>query len=128
MVVTCVFFGCDDPLPGRRVQYNFVTMEETIVSDASETDQCSEGSPPAAETKLTKPVTGIIRSLNLDQAGISSRPLQHRRSYLSQHLGTCNRMYSTDLVGHHGCVNAMAISRGGEEFLGTGRCCACAWN
>lgn len=63
---------------------------------------------------------GIIQALGFDQARVnSSMPLLHRKSYLDQHLQSCGRMYSTDISGHHGCVNALAFSKG-EQYLGTG--------
>lgn len=66
---------------------------------------------------------GIVQALNLDRSCSTSRPHQFKQSYLSQHLNDCNRMYSTDLIGHHGCVNALAFSKGGEQFLATGKFC-----
>lgn len=63
---------------------------------------------------------GILEALSLDRAGSSSRPHQYKESYLKEHLKGCNSMYTTDILGHHGCVNALAFSKGEEQFLGTG--------
>ena len=76
-----------------------------------------------AKNTGTRP-KGIIQALGLDRARVnnSSLPFLHRKSYLDQQLQSCDRMYSTDISGHHGCVNALAFSKG-EHFLGTGMRC-----
>lgn len=69
----------------------------------------------------TKPL-GVLQALGLDRAGGSSCPHHYRKSYLKDRLSGCDGMYSSDIVGHHGCVNALAFSKGDEQFLGTGVC------
>lgn len=63
---------------------------------------------------------GIVQALDMDRAGRFRSPHHFRRSYLKEHLSDCDAMYSCDIVGHHGCVNALAFSRGEQQFLGTG--------
>ena len=63
---------------------------------------------------------GIVQALSLDSLHNSTRPLFFRQSYLNSCLTGCDRMYSTNIVGHHGCVNALAFSKGDERFLATG--------
>ena len=42
------------------------------------------------------------------------------RKYLADKLSSSKWLYSKDLVGHTGCVNALAFSSNGGEFLVSG--------
>ncbi len=60
----------------------------------------------------------ILDSLRLDQNFCGRR---YKERYIDQHMATCDRMYSTSIYGHHGCVNALAFSQDGEKLLATGK-------
>ena len=42
------------------------------------------------------------------------------RNYLTEKFHSSKWLYSKDLVGHTGCVNALAFSKNGGEFLVSG--------
>ena len=42
------------------------------------------------------------------------------KKYLSDKLSSAKWLYSKNLVGHTGCVNALAFSSNGGEFLASG--------
>ena len=70
---------------------------------------------------LTTNTRHILKCLEFDQIqGRKRGPTFHREQYLNNGLLTAKSLYSTDVVGHHGCVNALAFSKLGEEFLVTG--------
>ena len=86
------------------------------------TDQSGEdsfGSSTGQFVQAPRPL-GVLQALSLDRAGSSSNPNYYRNYFLKQQLSSCNAMYSSDVLGHHGCVNALAFSSGEEQFLGTG--------
>ena len=61
----------------------------------------------------------IISCFQEDQ-GCQWDPLSMRQRNLSSQLESGRGLYSVDLKGHYGCVNAIAFSRNGEEFLASG--------
>ena len=63
--------------------------------------------------------TNVLKCLELDQLSLQ-RPLLYREQYLNNGLATTGHMHTTDIRGHHGCVNAISFSNLGEEFLATG--------
>ena len=66
-----------------------------------------------------KAPTNLLKCLELDQAYVG-HPLLHRQQYVTDGLATTSCMHTTDIMGHHGCVNAVSFSNLGEEFLVTG--------
>ena len=66
-----------------------------------------------------KAPTNLLKCLELDQTYLG-HPLLHRQQYVTNGLATTDCMHTTDIMGHHGCVNAVAFSNLGEEFLVTG--------
>ena len=81
----------------------------------------SKKRPEGATACFAKPkVRGMVQALTLDQVRISSRPHRYKKAYLDYRLSSCDRMYSKDILGHHGCVNALAFSKGEEQYLATG--------
>lgn len=76
--------------------------------------------PIAAHPEAITQPMGILQALGMDQSRVNSRGHLYRKSFISQKLHTCDRVYSTDILGHHGCVNALAFSKGDERFLSTG--------
>ena len=66
-----------------------------------------------------KAPTNLLKCLELDQANVG-HPLLHRQQYVTDGLATTSCMHTTDIMGHHGCVNAVSFSNLGEEFLVTG--------
>lgn len=99
--------------PGKPIQifippnrfYTKIPESEAVTKPAS--------TPPGAQN--------LLQALTLDQVCISSRPNRYKKAYLDHRLGSCDRLYSKDILGHHGCVNALAFSKGPEEFLATGK-------
>lgn len=98
----------------------FYSKKRPTVPAKAKQKQNEQTMKPSLELEPKPRPRGIIQALSLDRAGISSRPHHYRETYLKEHLGGCDSMYSTDIVGHHGCVNALAFSKGEEQFLGTG--------
>ena len=66
-----------------------------------------------------KAPTNLLKCLELDQTYLG-HPLLRRQQYVTNGLATTDCMHTTDIMGHHGCVNAVAFSNLGEEFLVTG--------
>ena len=62
----------------------------------------------------------IVASLNFDRTNCVGRPQRRRETYMNEYLASCDSMYSTNIRGHHGCVNALGFSRGGDQYLATG--------
>ena len=76
----------------------------------------------AAAKPVTSPrAQNMIQAMTMDQVCVTSRLHRYKKAYLDYRLGSCDRLYSTDILGHHGCVNALAFSKGQEEFLATGK-------
>ena len=62
----------------------------------------------------------IVSCLEEDQE-YHCTPLSKRQKNLCSQLEYGRGLYSVDLKGHFGCVNAIAFSRNGEEFLASGK-------
>ena len=63
----------------------------------------------------------ILKCLEADRCDPNSRSAQlYRQLYLSDGLAKADHMYTTDVKGHHGCVNTLGLSNLGEEFLVSG--------
>lgn len=63
----------------------------------------------------------ILKCVEADRCDANSRSAQlYRQLYLSDGLAKADRMYTADVKGHHGCVNTLALSNQGEEFLVSG--------
>ncbi len=65
------------------------------------------------------PLQGASLLHSLMSAQVSSRrpPGWYKQQYMSQSLASAVSMRSVDLVGHHGCVNSLDFSPGGNEWL-----------
>lgn len=62
----------------------------------------------------------ILKCLEADRCDPSRSAQLYRQLYLSDGLAKADHMYTTDVKGHHGCVNTLALSNQGEEFLVSG--------
>ena len=62
----------------------------------------------------------ILKCLEADRRDSSRSAQLYRQLYLSDGLAKADHMYTTDVKGHHGCVNTLALSNQGEEFLVSG--------
>lgn len=62
----------------------------------------------------------ILKCLEADRSELSRSAQLYRQLYLSDGLAKADHMYATDVKGHHGCVNTLALSNQGEEFLVSG--------
>ena len=62
----------------------------------------------------------ILKCLEADRRDPSRSAQLYRQLYLSDGLAKADHMYTTDVKGHHGCVNTLALSNQGEEFLVSG--------
>lgn len=63
--------------------------------------------------------TNLLTCLQQDQACVGY-PLLYRNQYVANGVNTASYMHTTDIIGHHGCVNAVSFSNLGEDFLVTG--------
>jgi len=63
--------------------------------------------------------TNLLTCLQRDQACVEC-PLLYRAQYVANGVNTASYMHTTDIIGHHGCVNAVSFSNLGEDFLVTG--------
>ena len=63
--------------------------------------------------------TNLLTCLQQDQACVGC-PLLYRTQYVANGVNTASYMHTTDIIGHHGCVNAVSFSNLGEDFLVTG--------
>lgn len=63
--------------------------------------------------------TGLASHLEADRF-CARRPLFHRHHFLARALDSAKGMYSTDIRGHTGCINAVTFSNLGEHFLASG--------
>ena len=62
-----------------------------------------------------------LKCLEADRCDPNSRSAQlYRQLYFSDGLAKADHMYTTDIKGHHGCVNTLGLSNLGEEFLVSG--------
>ena len=64
--------------------------------------------------------SNVVKCLELDRL-CQRRPLLYREQYLANGLASVSCMHVTDIVGHHGCVNAVSFSNDREEHLVTGQ-------
>ena len=64
--------------------------------------------------------TNIVQCLQLDHVGSRSRPKHFRQQYVNGGLARAKYLYSQDVLGHTGCVNAINFSNLGEDLLITG--------
>lgn len=62
----------------------------------------------------------VIKCLDADRLGQNGSGPLSRQLYLNEGLATADRMYTTDMIGHHSCVNTIALSNRGEQFLVSG--------
>ncbi len=62
----------------------------------------------------------LLGALLKDQVHAGCSHCSFREKYLNKALDECKSMYSCDIRGHHGCVNALAFSKGQEQFLASG--------
>ena len=62
----------------------------------------------------------ILKCLEADRCDPGRSAQLYRQLYLSDGLAKADHMYTTDVKGHHGCVNTLALSNQGEEFLVSG--------
>ena len=62
----------------------------------------------------------VIKCLDADRSGQNGSGPLSRQLYLSDGLAKADRMYTTDIFGHHNCINTIALSNLGEEFLVSG--------
>ena len=64
--------------------------------------------------------TNLLQCLELDRVTPRARPDHYRQQYVSEGLTKTNQLYSQNVVGHSGCVNAINFSNQGEDLLVTG--------
>ena len=62
----------------------------------------------------------VIKCLDADRSGQNGSGPLSRQLYLNERLAKTDRMYTTDIIGHHSCVNTIALSNLGEQFLVSG--------
>ena len=83
-------------------------------------DRCSGTSSPQLE-KIPK-AGNLFGAFLKDQAWTCCAKRSFKEAYLNRRLSSCDSMYSCDIRGHHGCVNALAFSKSQEQFLASGKC------
>ena len=64
--------------------------------------------------------TNIVQCLQLDHVTGKHQPKRYRHRYVSGGLARTKCLYSQNVSGHRGCVNAINFSHDGEEFLVSG--------
>ena len=64
--------------------------------------------------------TNVLQCLELDRVTPRTRPDHYKQQYVSKGLAKTNQLYSQNVVGHSGCVNAINFSNQGEQLLVTG--------
>ena len=62
----------------------------------------------------------VVSCLSRDKVLLS--PLYNRYNYFNNKLLTSNCMYTYDVHGHFGCVNALTFSHSQNEYLASGKC------
>ena len=62
----------------------------------------------------------ILKCLEADRADPSRSEQVYRQLYLSDGLAKADHMFTTDVKGHSGCVNTLALSNQGEELMVSG--------
>lgn len=62
----------------------------------------------------------VLKCLEADRSGLNKSGLLSRELYLSDGLEKADRMYTADVFGHHSCVNTVALSNLGQEFVVSG--------
>ena len=68
----------------------------------------------------TRTAGNILQCLEKDRLCSWKRPAEFRQRYLDQKLATTDHMYSVNISGHCGCVNALAFSNVSQQYLVTG--------
>ena len=77
---------------------------------------------PLAPSRGSFAAGNVLQALLKDQTCANSAAgFSFRETYLSNALASSGSMYSIDIRGHHGCVNALAFSKGQEQYLSSGR-------
>ena len=64
--------------------------------------------------------TNIVQCLQLDHVIAKQQPTRYRQHYVENGLATAKYMYTRNVTGHTGCVNALNFSHAGEELLVSG--------
>lgn len=62
----------------------------------------------------------VLKCLEVDRSGHSGSGQLYRQLYLCDGLCKADQMYTTDVIGHHGCVNTLSFSNQDEQFLVSG--------
>ena len=62
----------------------------------------------------------LLEALIQDSISSTNPPLRTRRSYLKEHLGDCDSMYTVDIKKEE--AYAMAFTKGDEAILATSKC------
>lgn len=63
----------------------------------------------------------VVQCLQLDHVIAKQQPSRYRKHYVENGLATTKCMYTRNVVGHTGCVNAVSFSHSGEELLVSGK-------
>ncbi len=80
------------------------------------TAMCSTlSSPLLTGSPLQRP--SLLNSLMSDKVSSRRPPGWYKQEYMRQSLASAPGMRSVDLLGHHGCVNSLDFSPGGDEWL-----------
>lgn len=90
------------------------------LSEAQAESGARRASLLSSERLLGARGTSLASHLEADRL-CARRPLFHRQHYLARALDSAEGMYSTDIRGHTGCINAVTFSNLGEHFLASGR-------
>jgi len=82
----------------------------------------SKDQQPADLPAPSRRCGNLLQALLKDQTfSNTAASYSFREKYLSNALSSTDFMYASDIRGHHGCVNALAFSKGQEQFLSSGR-------
>lgn len=64
--------------------------------------------------------TNIVQCLQLDHVTSRRQPKLYREHYVNNGLTSAKYLYSQNVIGHTGCINAVNFSNTGEELLVSG--------
>ena len=64
--------------------------------------------------------TNIVQCLQLDHVTSRRQPTLYREHYVNNGLTSAKYLYSQNVTGHTGCINAVNFSNAGEELLVSG--------
>lgn len=64
--------------------------------------------------------TNIVQCLQLDHVTSRRQPKRYREHYVNNGLTNAKYLYSQNVTGHTGCINAVNFSHAGEELLVSG--------